>query len=167
MSEIKEFKGFYPSGIHRPPFYRKYEVDDVVHNEYFWDHFELDVEFYKTRYTKEELKGWAEDDVEYNMKKDLYEDIENNCYLYSPLINKIDLNLAISCGLLPFEWCGIGMLALGENTDPLERLDIYQIISDGTVDDRSPILSTVNSDKYKSVVGKELYDKAISILGLK
>jgi hypothetical protein len=74
-----------------------------------------------------------------------------------------DEKIAWECGLYPFEFDGMELLALGGcGMDLSPKLDCYQAMTDGTVDSSSMFLRDDNYAKY--VVGNDRYNKVMEII---
>lgn len=138
--------------------------------ESFYDRVELDnedihrVEFpeklialYKENYEDEE----DENEREWQVLQELEEDLLYWLVYYEPNIASVDV--AIECGLIPFEYEGRFLLALGgAGMDLSPKLDAYQALTDHTIPENSKLFS--DREHFEYVVGKELTEKVIEVI---
>ena len=113
------------------------------------------IELYKEEY---EYEDEDEDEREWQAIEQLKEDLSYWIVYYEP--HREDVNAAIECDLIPFEYDGRFFLALGGcGMDLSPKLDAYQALTDGTIPPESKLFSDRKYFEY--VVGKELTKKVI------
>ncbi len=160
-NEILNENKYFNSGLYETVFYKKHDLD------LYDDHnFEL-VEYNKNLITelwKEEgdLEG-TEEEIN-DMIEEIFADKLSlwDTYFEPMIFNE---RIALECGLTPFTYDGINLLALsgcGMNLSP--KLDAYQVLTHGTIDGNSEYFSVNNQNYCETVVGKHIVDQMDAIL---
>ena len=131
---------------------------DRVDGRLFPDEFYEEVEFPDEvlELYKDELRrdGYKEEELEEWMYERLIEDLMTYTIYYKPEV--FDPQVALKCNLLPFEYRGVKLLALGAcGMDLSPRLDAYQLLVSGTIDVRSTLF--YDEVYFKYVVGEQVY----------
>lgn len=119
-----------------------------------------DIEYNRELLTKvwkeeENLEG-TEDEIENMVTEIFWEKLSYQDVYFEPII--FDEEKALLCGLTPFTYKGINLLALsggGMNLSP--RLDAYQFLTHKTIDKNSLFFSDEKYFKY--VVGEKIMNK--------
>ena len=157
---------FFNSGLYETVFYSKHEIDFYTDHraceEVEYDH-ELLAEYYKDRLYYE----YSEDND--NWEQEIYEIFWDNLSYWSTYFQPLVFNeeIALECGLTPFTYKKIDMLALsGCGMDFSPRLDSYQALSHNSIDKHSRFFSSANEcDKYfEYVVGEAVTKKVLQAI---
>ena len=171
MQKIK----FYNSGLYdEPSFYKTYNTEDLLVEDYEL-HVNYNRDLMKTRYSNAELENLDDNQIDDLIYDDFHKDISARYKLYSPYI--FNEEIALDCGLIPFTYSAeeditLSLLATGiqghEYTlegRSLIKLSAYQLLTHGTLDEKSILLQREYEDPSKTVLGTELYNKVMKIIG--
>ena len=144
----------------------KFEIDDL----FFRDYYSYNNDLMKTRYSEGELSNLEEDQINELIRDDFFKDIQKHHTLFEPSI--FNEEIALDCGLIPFTCRYDGnkyeLLALGDSgfdpsikTNLLFKLDAYQVLTDNSIDEKSPFFGTYIA---KRVLGDEVYNRVIETI---
>lgn len=156
---------YFNSGLYEETFYTKHNIDFYSNNIVYEDieyNSELLAEHYKSDLGFEYSD---EDDRWEQVNKMLWDALSHWSIYFEPLV--FNEEIALECGLTPFTYKGINMLALsGCGMDLSPRLDAYQTLAHNTIDRNSRFFSTANEcDKYfEYVLGKDVTNKVLQCL---
>lgn len=122
-------------------------------------------------YDKELLTNYYKKDLDYNNNDELSDKVREtfldnlsyyNTY-YEPLV--FNAEIALECGLLPFTYKGIMLLALSEfGTELSPRLDAYKVLCLGKIDKNNKFFLVPNPKYFEHVVGKGIMNKMKEVL---
>lgn len=161
---------YFNSGLYEDAFYTKHKIDfnnddnaheDIEYNsallaEYYQD----DCDFDNTD------ENNSENDECLEQVDELFWDALSYWAVYfEPLI--FDEAIALECGLIPFAYRGINMLALaGCGMDLSPKLDAYQALVHNTIDKNSRLFSTSGrvSEYFEYVVGKKITERVLQVI---
>ena len=156
---------FFNSGLYETVFYTQHKID------FYDDHTACE----EVEYNSALLATHYTDDLglEYRDEDDQWEQVdqifwENLSYwpvYFEPLV--FNEEIALECGLTPFSYKDINMLALsGCGMDFSPRLDAYQALSHNTIDKHSRFFASANEcDKYfEYVVGEAITKKVFTAI---
>ncbi|WP_367364111.1 hypothetical protein [Candidatus Tisiphia endosymbiont of Nedyus quadrimaculatus] len=156
---------YFNSGLYELTFYAKHEID--YHTDTIIEDIEYNMELLMEYYAPD-LEEYKDENDKWDAVEEIFWD--NLSYwstYFKPLI--FDEKVALECGLTPFTYKGIDMLALsgcGMNLSP--KLDAYQVLVHNTIDRCSTFFSKDNQgDKYfEYVVGKDVTNRVRQALGI-
>ena len=154
---------FFNSGLYEETFYIMHKID------FYNDHAACE----EVEYDRELLASHYVNDLglEYRDEDDKWEQVDQifwdnlsywSIYFEPRMFNE---KIALECGLTPFSYEGVNMLALSAcGMDLSPRLDAYQTLLHNTIDRNSKFFSALNQEYFKGVVGKEVMKKMKRIL---
>ena len=148
---------YFNSGLYEDAFYTKHhidfyndhnahediEYDSILLAQYYQDAFDLD------DMTDHERSSEAVDEL-------FWHALSYFTIYFEPLI--FDVVMALECGLTPFTYKNINMLALsGCGMDLSPKLDAYQLLVHNSIDKNSKLFSAPSANEYfEYVVGKKV-----------
>ncbi|HJD60572.1 MAG TPA: hypothetical protein LFW20_08140 [Rickettsia endosymbiont of Omalisus fontisbellaquei] len=155
---------YYNSGLYTETFYTKHHHIDFFRKDiYLFDEVEYNRELLLEHY-KEELEYIEDEDERVEEIEQIFWDNLSYLALYfEPLI--FDEDIALQCGLTPFEYKGIKLLALSAcGMDLNYKLDAYQLLTNGTIDRKSRVFTCAFLREYfENIVGKEITQKILQM----
>jgi len=147
-------------------FYTKHELN-FASNTNLWEDVEYNKELLAQHYQDHYYFTYDEED-EGDKWDQVYEQFWEalsywNAY-FEPMVFNEDI--ALECGLTPFTYKGDHMLALSAcGMDLSPRLEAYQALVHGTIDERSKLLSKQGREWFEQVMGYEITQKALISIG--
>jgi hypothetical protein len=172
MTEInykaKISRNFFNSGLYEKVFYTQHKID-FYNNQGAYEEVEYNGELLASEYmTNLGLEYIDEDDQWEQVTEMFWQALGCWPVYFEPLI--FNEAVALECGLTPFIYKGINMLALsGCGMDLSPRLDAYQALTHNTIDQHSRFFSSANEyDKYfEYVVGEGVAKKVLQAISLR
>ena len=126
---------------------------------YWYEDIQFPDEAIQARMIQLSFEG-AEDDKDFQARSSLLDDLAYWTIYYQPGIESIET--ALKSGLTPFYYRNNFYLALGGcGMDLPPKLDVYQMLTSGTIPSDSQVLKPKGKDYFEYVVGKELTRKAL------
>jgi hypothetical protein len=171
MQKIK----FYNSGLYdEPSFYKTYDTEDTLVEDYEL-HVNYNQDLMRTRYSNAELENLDESQIADLIDDDFHKDITARYVLYAPYI--FNEEVALDCGLIPFTYnieggIILSLLATGiqsyeytPEARSLIKLSAYQLLTHGTLDEKSILLQREYEDHCKTLLGNGIYNKVMKVIG--
>ena len=156
---------YFNSGLYGEQFYKKHTIDfgfnDNVYEDIEYNR-ELLAEYYEI---EPDRNNSDEDDVWEQVEEHFWSALRYWIVYFEPLI--FDEAIAVECGLVPFSYQEIKMLALGGcGMDLSPKLDAYQALTHKTIDRNSRLFSRDNTcGKYfEYVVGETVMQKVLKAI---
>ena len=149
---------YFNSGIYEDAFYTKHKIDFYNdHNAH--ENVEYDFELLAEHYKADLYFAYSDDNDkwEQEINERFWDALSHWTIYFEPLI--FNEKIALKCGLTPFTYKGINMLALsGCGMDLSPKLDSYQVLSHNTIDQNSKFVSLGyrDIDYFEYVVGKKI-----------
>ena len=149
---------FYYSGLYQPPFFRKHRIeynkicaciDDISYN------LALLSNYYQDSIKDED----NEDKIREIIEENFFEALSYWPIYFEPLV--FNEKTAFECGLIPFVFTDIKLLALGGcGMDLSPKLDAYQVLTCGMIDKRSKYFGKRDKSQMEQILAKQpLYFK--------
>ncbi|HJD59957.1 MAG TPA: hypothetical protein LFW20_04805 [Rickettsia endosymbiont of Omalisus fontisbellaquei] len=160
---------YYTIDSHKKVFYIDYTVDFLRKEKYLREEVKYNRELLLEHY-KEELEYIEDEDKKLEeIDRIFWESLNHWLIYFEPLIYNEEI--ALRCGLIPFEYQGKKLLAfsaykidLVPRMDLRFRLDAYRLLTFSTIDRKSRIFTCPYYRKYfKNIVGEEITKKILQI----
>ena len=152
---------YFNSGIHEKPYFTTINnlLNEIKRNDEY-DLVKYDQDLFKRYYGDDfsDLDEIEQNDalIDYFWEKLSYWEI-----YFQPL--KYNEEIAHECGLIPFKYNNLELLALGGcGMDLFPRLDAYQALTDGTIDKQSKLFR--EKSYFEQVVGTDLTKEVIKVI---
>ncbi len=151
----------FDSGLYAITFYTTQRID-MTHSSFDNE----DVEFNRELLAQHYQDNW---DFVYERQDDEWEQVENefwerlsyHCFYSKPLL--YNEKIALECSLTPFKYQDEPLLALSSGgMDLTPRLDSYQALTHGTIDESSKLFS--DRGYFEQVMGEEITQRVIAAI---
>lgn len=154
---------YFNSGLYIEAFYKEHYVDFFAKDRYLFEDVEYNRELL-SEYYKEELEYSNE---EYEKEEEIDRIFSENLSYYLTYFEPSIFNeeIALKCGLTPFDYQGTKLLALSAcGMNLAYKLDAYQVLTDNTIDPESKIFtSSFQRERFERIVGKKITQKILNI----
>ncbi len=151
---------YFNSGLYET-FYREYSIESYDINNIGFNK-DLLAEYFKDFLRELTSDAKKEEEIRHHIDDIL---IFNSRCLKPLIFNE---KIALECGLIPFTYDGINLLTKNDDDVPIApcgaKVDAYQALTDGTIDENSILFSKIYPDHFARIVGEELKRKVLEAI---